>query len=190
MLPTPQGVELLDFDISAGSNLSMPSTISSTGQRRMIAFCLLRGPIMSLRQFSASHITAFAQSRLGYSTEQLKLAPAMMVSENCTRWCHPLLYEDCMPRVLQGRSFGIVSGSLLIHSRCACGLRSLHLKEQYRWDLRRATYQRSPPRAVRWAYSDRFDRDSCKSTCFDAASVGAVLTQPELYVYKLPSALD
>lgn len=42
------------------------------------------------------------ESRVGYSMEQWKLAPRMMVERNCTPWSHPNLYEELMPRSMQG----------------------------------------------------------------------------------------
>jgi hypothetical protein len=42
------------------------------------------------------------ESRVGYSMEQWKLAPRMMVEKNCTPWSHPNLYEELMPRSMQG----------------------------------------------------------------------------------------
>jgi hypothetical protein len=42
------------------------------------------------------------ESRVGYSMEQWKLTPRMMVEKNCTPWSHPNLYEELMPRSMQG----------------------------------------------------------------------------------------
>ncbi len=48
-----------------------------------------------------AHIAPWPKARIEYSIEQLKLAPKMMVEQNCTPWAHPNLYDDFMPRSLQ-----------------------------------------------------------------------------------------
>ncbi|KAH7139573.1 hypothetical protein B0J11DRAFT_46958 [Dendryphion nanum] len=53
------------------------------------------------KQFSAANIAPAARSRIDYAMEQLKLAPALMVQEFRTHWCHPNLYEDEIPRCIQ-----------------------------------------------------------------------------------------
>jgi len=65
------------------------------------------------------------ESRVGYSMEQWKLAPRMMVEKNCTPWSHPNLYEELMPRSMQGASACLRHCSLrsLAHcNRCVCSL--------------------------------------------------------------------
>lgn len=41
-------------------------------------------------------------TRLQYSIDELVKAPKMMITENQTPWCHRHLYEDEMPRSMQG----------------------------------------------------------------------------------------
>jgi hypothetical protein len=50
---------------------------------------------------SWANITPLARSRIGYSIDQLKLAPRMMVETNSTLWSHVALYDEHMPKLLQ-----------------------------------------------------------------------------------------
>lgn len=43
-------------------------------------------------------------SRLQYGVDQVIAAPRLMVSENYMPWCHAHLYDDGMPRSMQGES--------------------------------------------------------------------------------------
>ncbi|KAK7744564.1 hypothetical protein SLS53_003450 [Cytospora paraplurivora] len=43
-------------------------------------------------------------SRLSYAIDQIKAAPRDMLLETATPWCHPLLYKDHMPRVMQAKN--------------------------------------------------------------------------------------
>ncbi|KAF2799544.1 hypothetical protein K505DRAFT_57899 [Melanomma pulvis-pyrius CBS 109.77] len=98
--PNGHDVELLDFDFCGGlgSIYSFDDQLNGDvgGSLSLSRLNYLPGKL-----FSASHITPYAQSRVEYSIEQLKAAPAMMVFKNQTPWCHPNLYEDYMPRSLQ-----------------------------------------------------------------------------------------
>jgi hypothetical protein len=100
MFPSGPNVELLDFDFVAGlsSVESFDDQLNDDVEHNMP---LTRQNYLYGKMFSASHISPHAQSRVEYSMEQLKAAPAMMVKENQTPWCHPHLYEDYMPRPLQ-----------------------------------------------------------------------------------------
>jgi hypothetical protein len=40
--------------------------------------------------------------KLSYALDEIKKVPAMMVLETQTPWCHPRLYEEHMPRSMQG----------------------------------------------------------------------------------------
>ena len=41
-------------------------------------------------------------TRLQYALDEIIKAPKMMITENQTPWCHRQLYEDYMPRSMQG----------------------------------------------------------------------------------------
>jgi len=63
MLPTPQGVVLLDFDISAGiESIDALNDLLNWAEADDSFLPIARSNYVSERQFSASHITAFAQS--------------------------------------------------------------------------------------------------------------------------------
>ncbi|KAL1848373.1 hypothetical protein Daus18300_013619 [Diaporthe australafricana] len=48
---------------------------------------------------AALHIAL--ETNLSYALEEIKAAPTNMLLENQTPWCHPLLYRETMPRVIQ-----------------------------------------------------------------------------------------
>jgi hypothetical protein len=98
--PSGPDAELLDFDFVAGLG-SIESFDDQLNGDFDDAMPLTRLNYLPGKMFSASHISSHAQSRVEYSIEQLKAAPAMMVQENQTPWCHPHLYEEYMPRSLQ-----------------------------------------------------------------------------------------
>jgi hypothetical protein len=98
--PGGPNIELLDFDFVAGLS-SIESFDDQLNGDIEDDMPLTRQNYLPGKMFSASHISPHAQSRVDYSIEQLKAAPAMMVQENQTPWCHPHLYEDYMPRSLQ-----------------------------------------------------------------------------------------
>lgn len=49
-------------------------------------------------------LSALMSSRFEYPVDTLKDVPRMMVMENQTPWSHPELYNDGMPKVMQGTS--------------------------------------------------------------------------------------
>lgn len=53
-------------------------------------------------RFSTSVLKSFQTARLEYPIQVLKAVPASFVHGNQTPWSHPLLWEDEMPRCLQG----------------------------------------------------------------------------------------
>lgn len=53
----------------------------------------------------ASTLKSFQTARLAYPIQIIKSAPASFVRENQTPWSHPLLWEDEMPKYLQGKQF-------------------------------------------------------------------------------------
>ncbi|KAF2178892.1 hypothetical protein K469DRAFT_598139 [Zopfia rhizophila CBS 207.26] len=101
-LPNHQDTELLDFDFNVGiESIDVLNDLLNNTEPEELALPLVRSNYAPGKQSSASHITSFAYSRINYPIEQMKLALAVMVSENQTPWSHPLLYEDEMPRFLQ-----------------------------------------------------------------------------------------
>lgn len=63
----------------------------------------LRAETVILRTRSSTPISTVIAQRLQFSIDMLKDAPRMMVLENQTPWCHRQLYQDGMPRSLQGK---------------------------------------------------------------------------------------
>jgi len=53
-------------------------------------------------RFSTSVLKSFQTARLGYGIQVIKAVPASFVYGNQTPWSHPLLWEDDMPKCLQG----------------------------------------------------------------------------------------
>ncbi|ROV98791.1 hypothetical protein VPNG_08430 [Cytospora leucostoma] len=53
------------------------------------------------RRFDVDALHHRVWTRLSYAIEQIKAAPRMMLLETATPWCHPLLYKEHMPRVMQ-----------------------------------------------------------------------------------------
>ena len=65
-----------------------------------------------IRTRSAMPISTIVTTRLQFGIDVLNQAPKMMVLENQTPWCHRQLYNDGMPRSMQGRPLS----SQLIHA--------------------------------------------------------------------------
>lgn len=60
-------------------------------------------PVVPLEgEWTSITIRAAIRDRLQYTLDKAKLAPKMMVDELETPWCHPTLYNDDMPRSMQG----------------------------------------------------------------------------------------
>jgi hypothetical protein len=91
-------LELQEITVRAGSVDALNDLFSKTAEDD---YTLARQNYVLGKQFSRSEMTSYARSRIEYAIDQLKLAPAMMVTENQTPWCHPALYEEYMPRSLQ-----------------------------------------------------------------------------------------
>lgn len=54
--------------------------------------------------------------KLSYALDEIKKVPAMMVLETQTPWCHPRLYEEHMPRSMQGTpKLGSPVAPIIIH---------------------------------------------------------------------------
>ncbi|KAF2009742.1 hypothetical protein BU24DRAFT_81470 [Aaosphaeria arxii CBS 175.79] len=102
MLNEP-GVGALDFDFpSANQSVDTLNDLLGGDVEAMELTPMPTSPNYRVgKQFTAAQVSSQARSRVEYSMQQLKLAPAMMVKENCTHWCHPQLYADDMPRCVQ-----------------------------------------------------------------------------------------
>ncbi|ROV95690.1 hypothetical protein VMCG_07632 [Cytospora schulzeri] len=53
------------------------------------------------RCFDVAALTNEIESKLQYAIDRIKAAPRTMLLETETPWCHPLLYREQMPRVMQ-----------------------------------------------------------------------------------------
>jgi hypothetical protein len=108
LLPSQPGLSL-DFDLDAEieNAIALPSSIELMDTDLSM---VRSGNIFEEKTFSPLHIPASAYARISYPIERLKEAPAMIVEKNCTLWCHVLLYEDYMPRCLQGICFLLLLG--------------------------------------------------------------------------------
>ncbi|KAF4973476.1 hypothetical protein FSARC_245 [Fusarium sarcochroum] len=49
------------------------------------------------------NVSASILNRLQFAIDEIKKTPKIMVLENQTPWCHPLLYKESMPRSMQGK---------------------------------------------------------------------------------------
>lgn len=54
------------------------------------------------RRIDVAALTNELESKLSYAIDRIKAAPRTMLLETETPWCHPLLYREQMPRVMQG----------------------------------------------------------------------------------------
>ncbi|KAH9877108.1 hypothetical protein IAQ61_002471 [Plenodomus lingam] len=112
-LATPSAVpsfpDSLDFDILGGSGSldTLPNILTDPShyQGFMSVAHIAKERSSS---FSPETLSPFAKSRVEYCFEQWKLAPKMMVEQNCTHWSHVQLYDDYMPRSMQD-----------VHASCA-----------------------------------------------------------------------
>ncbi|KKK16903.1 hypothetical protein ARAM_002674 [Aspergillus rambellii] len=57
--------------------------------------------LMSAKTKSSLDLSVLLASRFQYAIDTLQEVPRMMVTENRTPWCHPELYKDGMPKVMQ-----------------------------------------------------------------------------------------
>ncbi|KAF2262423.1 hypothetical protein CC78DRAFT_520054 [Lojkania enalia] len=104
-LSTPEEVELLDFDLIAATESVNTLNDILAGESGACEDVSLSRPnyvsVVPAKLFSTSYLSVEARGRIDYCVAQLKLAPSMFLIENGTPWCHPLLYQDNMPRNLQ-----------------------------------------------------------------------------------------
>lgn len=101
-LPTSNDTDIFDFDMTAGTSslesLSAMLDVPISCEEQMALATIGRPDEDTC---SAAYISSFAKSRIGWSVNELKLVPKMVVEQNGTPWQHPMLYEDYMPRSLQ-----------------------------------------------------------------------------------------
>lgn len=92
-LPTPPDLDSLN------SLMTLPATTLQLPEFPHIYgvddIMLLNAPTFPL-------LPPAAVSRVEFAFKQLQDAPRMMVLENQTAWCHPLLYRNKMPKSMQG----------------------------------------------------------------------------------------
>jgi Fungal Zn(2)-Cys(6) binuclear cluster domain len=96
----PQNVETLNFEFNSGTESINGLLNGNTGEETVLPHA--RSAYVLGKQFPGVNLSAVAYSRIGYGIEQLKVAVSSMVLATQTPWSHPLLYEDFMPRCLQG----------------------------------------------------------------------------------------
>jgi hypothetical protein len=101
-LPIDCAVDVLDFDFSVGAtSLDALANMLNSSPNPEDQMALQRNYANVKKPFSAGHLSPFAKARVGYSIEQYKITPRMMVEQSCTPWSHPMLYDQHMPRSLQ-----------------------------------------------------------------------------------------
>lgn len=101
------------------------------------------GKYPSAKSISNLVASELFESRVGYSMEQWKLAPRMMVEKNCTPWSHPNLYEELMPRSMQGAITCFTHCSLRSTADCYRCIRRLfiiHVTHMYQCKVRPASH--------------------------------------------------
>ena len=101
-LPQASNVELLDFDLLAGSTaLDALSNLLEDSPRCENQLALNNHLNHVDTTISAAQVASFAKTHVAWSIERLKLAPSMMVEQKGTPWQHPMLYDEYMPKTLQ-----------------------------------------------------------------------------------------
>lgn len=77
-------------------------TDSSPTGKEIAARPTLEGP-SAPRRVDLAGLHAALETNFSYAMDRIKAAPSNMLLENQTPWCHPLLYKETMPRVMQGK---------------------------------------------------------------------------------------
>jgi hypothetical protein len=98
---------LLDFNFTSSTGFDSITPLSNTPNAALGQPMATQRPwytSIANRKFSLSQLDSVSRARIEYPIEQLLAAPASMVLQCCTPWCHPMLYADEMPRSLQGAS--------------------------------------------------------------------------------------
>lgn len=92
------------FDIGLGSAEFFPS-LPLTMPSASPDVAVMSTPQSALpKNFNAEASSKTLEHKLAYAVEKIKYAPKQMLLEVQTPWCHPFLYKDEMPRVMQGQS--------------------------------------------------------------------------------------
>lgn len=98
LLQNDANADFLNFNIDLADDIVTNFGIEeSLNLPPLAALSSVCGP-----RFSTSVLKSFQRARLGFPIEVLKVVPASFVHGNETPWSHPLLWEDEMPRCLQG----------------------------------------------------------------------------------------
>jgi hypothetical protein len=84
-----------EMDCLFGYSEAGPSTTMDLAARAPLEFS-------APRRLNVTALTNEIESKLLYAIDRIKAAPRTMLLENETPWCHPLLYREQMPRVMQG----------------------------------------------------------------------------------------
>jgi hypothetical protein len=66
-------------------------------------------------------------NNLQFAIDVIAQSPNMMVLENQTPWCHPKLYQNYMPRTMQGMFSLDISSELLTHASQMLLLAALYI---------------------------------------------------------------
>lgn len=56
------------------------------------------------RRLDLAGLHSALETNFSYAMARIRAAPSTMLLENQTPWCHPLLYRENMPRVMQGKN--------------------------------------------------------------------------------------
>lgn len=98
---------------SMQSMQSMPSTPAPSLGLETPLPVVLRSPKNQMTSVSKLQLLRIAdeliEKRLRYSIDAFKRAPAEMVLEGGTPWCHPAIYRESMPACLEGKEHYLIS---------------------------------------------------------------------------------
>lgn len=104
--PTPSGMttattDELSTDAQHGGFL--PRSLEA-GHRELLELILQPSTMSAPTSRPLDKVPDAMSQRLSYALAEIKHAPSMMVLQTQTPWCHPKLYEEEMPRSMQGMS--------------------------------------------------------------------------------------
>lgn len=89
-------------DENFDTELFFTFTNSTPTSKEIAARPSLEGPYAP-RRVDLAGLHSALETNFSYAMDRIKAAPSNMLLENETPWCHPLLYRDAMPRVMQGK---------------------------------------------------------------------------------------
>ena len=99
LLQNNAGVDFLNFNTDLVDGI-----MTNFGIEAPLDLALLpAASSVSRHKFSTSVLKSSQMVRLGYGIQALKAVPASFVYGNQTPWSHPLLWEEDMPKCLQGK---------------------------------------------------------------------------------------